>query len=348
MPSRHGGRRPAGGRPSPAPAAAPATPHSSPTVTVATDKPELLTLLQALEGDRGSRVIAYWMTPFARISDAASLPLYDSLRAIGRVPRIDLYLFTAGGDTEVPWRMVSLIREYTDHFTVLIPHRAHSSGTLLALGADQIVMTPLSILGPIDPTRAHPLLPRVEGADEPEAVSVQDMRHAMQFIREPAGPGSGVAYTPEAMAQIFTALFDKVHPLAIGAIEQAYALAKLIGTNCLSTHMDPATQGAEIKRIVDTLCDEYKSHAYQLSRREARELGLPVIDAPPSTEAAMSDLMLFYLRREAANPAPQPRTPWRPLLAWMDSTTGQFRVESEYDVASDGKAKHKGDRWVPY
>jgi hypothetical protein len=188
----------------------------------------------------------------------------------------------------------------------------------------------------------------VEGADEPEQVSVQDMRHAMQFIREPTGPGSGVEYTPEALAQIFSALFDKIHPLAIGAIEQAYALAKLIGTKCLSTHMDPATESAEIQRIVDTLCDEYKSHAYQLSRREARDLGLPVVDAPASTEAAMSEMMEIYLRRQAANPPPVPGRPWRPYLAWMDSTAAQFRVEAEYEVAPDGKATHKGDRWAPY
>ncbi len=244
--------------------------------------------------------------------------------------------------------MVSLMREYAEHLGGLIPHRAHSSGTLLALGADEIVMTPLSILGPIDPTRAHPLLPRVAGAAEPEAVSVQDMRHAMQFISEPAGPGSTIAYTPEAMAQIFTALFDKIHPLAIGAIEQAYALAKLIGTKCLSTHMDPATQGADIQRIVDTLCDDFKSHAYQLSRQEARELGLPVVDADPTVEAAMTELMQLYVQRESSKPAPQPGRSWRPILAWMDSAALQFRVESEWEVGSDGKATTKGDRWATY
>ncbi len=59
----------------------------------------------------------------------------------------------------------------------------------------------------------------------------------MAFIRETAKPSDLTTYTPEAMAQIVTALFDKIHPLAIGAIEQSYALAKLIGTRCLSTHM---------------------------------------------------------------------------------------------------------------
>jgi ClpP class serine protease len=31
---------------------------------------------------------------------------------------------------------------------------------MICLGADEIVMTPLGALGPIDPSRTHPLLPK--------------------------------------------------------------------------------------------------------------------------------------------------------------------------------------------
>src|SRR5581483_4880496 len=155
----------------------------------------------------------YYTSDVARISEAAVIPLYDQLTAIGKTKKLDLFLYTRGGDTEVPWRMVSLIREFCDEFGVLVPHRASSSGTLLAMGADEIVMTPLSVLGPIDPSRTHPLLARSQGSAEAEPISVQDMRHAMQFIREAAGTEKEMPYTPEAMAQIFTALFDKLHPL---------------------------------------------------------------------------------------------------------------------------------------
>ena len=127
---------------------------------------------------------------------------------------------------------------------------------MLAMGADEIVMTPLSVLGPIDPSRSHPLLPKREGMPNPEPISVQDMRHAMQFIRDTGGPaGTQLSYTPEAMAEIFGALFDKIHPLAIGAIEQSYALAKLIARRCLESHMNAADDADKITKIVDRLCD---------------------------------------------------------------------------------------------
>jgi sulfur relay (sulfurtransferase) DsrC/TusE family protein len=145
------------------------------------DKAVLDDLLTKFEKERGRPTLVYWTTPLARISVGAELPLFDQLQACGKQEAIDLVLFTQGGDTEAPWRIVSLMREFCKEFSVLLPHRALSSGTLIAMGADKIVMTPLSVLGPIDPSRTHPLLPKREGAPEPEPISVQDMRHAMQL-----------------------------------------------------------------------------------------------------------------------------------------------------------------------
>jgi hypothetical protein len=315
----------------------------------AEEKQKLDALIGALEQTRSSRVLVYWTNPMARLSDAVVLSLYDQLVAIGRTPKLDLLLNTGGGDTEIPWRIVSLVREFCDEFAVLVPHRAASAGTLIAMGADEIVMTPLGVLGPIDPSRTHPLLPRREGAEEAEPISVQDMRHAMQFIREAAGSDKEIPYTPEALAQIFSALFDKIHPLAIGAIEQSYALSKLIGTQCLSTHMDPEAEGARIKEIVDRLCDAYKSHQYQINRAEARRIGLKAVDAPAAVETAMMDLFRFYLARPfLPSPPPSAGQVFEAHIAWLDSTAAHYRVKAHMVGDSDGKLQFRGDEWVAY
>jgi len=259
-------------------------------------------------------------------------------------------LFTRGGDTEVPLRLVTLIREFCDRFSVLIPYRAHSAGTTLAMGADEIVMTPLACLSPIDPSRTHPLLPRREGAKEGEPISVQDMRHAMRFIMETARPSPDRSYTPEAMAQIVTALFEKIHPLAIGAIEQSYALAKLIGVGCLSTHMDPNTQKAQIEAIVDRLCDDYKSHSYMIDRKEARRIGLKARDASPEEESAMNALLKFYVarRQDQITKKPSPGEIFTAHIAWLDSTDLQMRVEAKHRLGKADEVTVLGDMWVEY
>lgn len=335
--------------PVPVPAPIPATPQPPAGEAGSDEKETLDGLISALEAARESRVLVYWTSPLARISDAAVMPLHDQLTSIGKTDRLDLLLQTGGGDTEMPWRMVSLIREYCGHFGVLVPHRSASAGTMIAMGADEIVMTPLSVLGPIDPSRSHPLLPRREGEAQSEPISVQDMRHAMQFIREAAGSDKEMPYTPEAMAQIFAALFDKIHPLAIGAIEQSYALSKLVGTRCLETHMDPEKEAPQIKAIVDTLCDEFKSHQYQIPRREARRIGLKVKDASDEEEAAITNLLKFYLARPflPASP-PTPGQVFEHTIAWLDSTSLHMRVDAQAQVAPDGQFAPKGDQWVSY
>jgi hypothetical protein len=314
------------------------------------DKPKLDALLNILEKERGRPAIVYWTGPFARVSLAAEMSLFDQLTALGgHKPAIDLVLSTNGGDTEAPCRVVHLIREFCDKFAVLVPHRASSAGTHVAMGADEIVMTPLSVLGPTDPSRSHPLLPRREGAKEAEPISVQDMRHAMQFIRESAP--SGVAYTPEALAQIFSSLFEKIHPLAIGAIEQSYALAKLVGRMCLETHMNAVTDKAQIDAIVNRLCDDYKSHSFPISRREAKAIGLKVVDAEPKVEAILLDLLKFYTGRPIdpfTNAQPKPGQQLKMQIAWIDSVRAKFRVVQDARIGPKGEIESLGDQWLTY
>lgn len=42
---------------------------------------------------------------------------------------------------------------------VIVPYRAHSTGTLIAIGADKIIMGRLGELSPVDPSTGHPFNP---------------------------------------------------------------------------------------------------------------------------------------------------------------------------------------------
>ena len=65
----------------------------------------------------------------------------NHLDKIGVVPKISLYLYTRGGDTAAAWNIVNLLRQYCDELQVIIPHKAHSAGTLISIGANSIIMT---------------------------------------------------------------------------------------------------------------------------------------------------------------------------------------------------------------
>src|SRR3981189_182272 len=115
----------------------------------------------SLEKRRESRVIglihrqetmAFLGFPVARYID-----IEDSeavLRAIQMtdpsVP-IDMVLHTPGGLVLAASQIASALKSHAAKVTVFVPHYAMSGGTLLSLAADEIVMDPNAVLGPVDP-----------------------------------------------------------------------------------------------------------------------------------------------------------------------------------------------------
>ena len=96
---------------------------------------------------------------------------------------IDLLITGYGGDPMVSLRIMSLLRERVDKVSVLIPQCAYSAVTLLALGADKIIMHPNANLGPIDVQIQ--LSGITEGA--PRQFSTEDVEAFLDFVRERLG-----------------------------------------------------------------------------------------------------------------------------------------------------------------
>src|SRR6202035_2627172 len=64
---------------------------------------------------------------------------------------LDLVLHTPGGLVLAATQIARAIREHKGKVTVFVPHYAMSGGTLIALAADEIVMSSHAVLGPVDP-----------------------------------------------------------------------------------------------------------------------------------------------------------------------------------------------------
>ena len=118
-------------------------------------------LLDRLQQERRSRVIAMihrqeTLSLFG-VPVSSSIGIEDSeavLRAIRLTPAdqpIDLVLHTPGGLVLAAEQIAMALLERTGKVTVFVPHYAMSGGTLLALTADEIVMDPHAVLGPVDP-----------------------------------------------------------------------------------------------------------------------------------------------------------------------------------------------------
>ena len=118
-------------------------------------------LIYKIEKDRKSRVIllvhrqetmSFLGFPFFKY-----INIHDSeeiLRAIqltdDDIP-IDLILHTPGGLVLASLQIARALKKRKGKVTVFVPHYAMSGGTLIALAADEIVMSENSVLGPVDP-----------------------------------------------------------------------------------------------------------------------------------------------------------------------------------------------------
>jgi ClpP class serine protease len=86
------------------------------------------------------------------LSSGDIVPLGDALASLGKVDNLDLMLQTTGGSGDAAEKFVEMCRSHCrGQLRVIVPNMAKSAGTLIALGADAILMGYCSELGPIDP-----------------------------------------------------------------------------------------------------------------------------------------------------------------------------------------------------
>lgn len=250
-------------------------------------------LIEKIEQKRQSKVIVYFTGdrhPFgARIAEDAVRPLYDHLLNLefnGDNKRLDLFLYSRGGDVSVPWRIVSMVREFCDEFNVLIPYRAQSAATLLSMGADSIVMGKKAELGPIDPTLVKAAIG--ETAVPPQEIAVEDVNSFLSFVRERANIND-----QDAVANILTSLVEQIGPLTLGSVNRQHHHIRLVARKLLTSRQDKLDE-EKISTIIETLTEKIYSHGHAIGRREARDIGLPVKYPDDDLENLMWELYLKY------------------------------------------------------
>ena len=139
-------------------------------------------LIERIEDLRGSKVLCYLTSlrtgAVGQMSDDAVREIIDHLRKLPEQPveKLDLFLVSNGGDGVVPWRLVPIFREYAENFNVLIPFRAYSAATIMALGANEIVMHRFGVMGPIDPTVTNEFNPIDTTTNRRLGISVEDVK----------------------------------------------------------------------------------------------------------------------------------------------------------------------------
>src|SRR5439155_9771144 len=94
------------------------------------------------------------MMTWALIAINAAVFLYELSLGPGELEGL-FYVFGVVPAPLHPSRVGTRGRIPQGKVTVFVPHYAMSGGTLIALAADEVVMSPHAVLGPVDPQRGQ-------------------------------------------------------------------------------------------------------------------------------------------------------------------------------------------------
>lgn len=285
-------------------------------------------LIKEIEDIRGSRVLAYITgdrpgVP-GHIGEDAVRHIVEHLRQFGQLKKLDLFLYSRGGGMDVPWHLVSVFRSLSKEWSVLVPFRAHSAATMIALGADEIVMGPYACLGPIDPA--------LTSYSHEYSVSVEDVMAYIDFMRERAGLSDQMALT-NGLAN----LMNRVDAVTLGSVYRTHSHIRDVAQKIINSRKKPPK--SEIQdSIIGSLAEKVYAHGHAISAAEAGSIGLPVQDPSPELEEKMWKLLSAYESYMAM------LDPWNP----QDLLVETDRVEDECVVVmiESRDATHESRRTI--
>ena len=187
-------------------------------------------------------------------------------------PDEDLHLMldTPGGDGEIAVRMARSAQARCKKLTVIVPDRAKSAGTLLAMGAHSILMGPTSDLGPVDPQLDI-------GTPDVSLVSAKDLiaavDRALDRIQEQP-------QTYPLLASLLSDVNYLMYEQAQAAIQRMDDLMEA----ALASNPDRCPE--EVQELVEQLKKPFitdpKVHGAMFGAKEAVEAGLPVLEPDSS------------------------------------------------------------------
>lgn len=228
------------------------------------DRYDRQTLIRRYQDLTGSRLIVMIDQVFSH-----SVTLLEEL-ITGADPSQELHLLLSspGGDGEVAVRLVRAMQARCSQLTIIVPDMAKSAATIMCLGANQILMTAASDLGPVDPQ--FPINGRLVGAKEIEQ-AVKDAE-------------ARVAAAPDTFP-LYAGLLSDVNMLMVeqarAAMDRSYTL---IDEALVCSGLDAEKRKEVAGKLKGPLVDEAKTHGATVGPESAKALGLPVTTVDVDSE----------------------------------------------------------------
>lgn len=211
---------------------------------------------------------------------------------------IVFFLTTPGGDPDAAYRLSRYLQQNYKTFTLAVLGECKSAGTLLALGASEIIMNSEGEFGPLDVQLFRPdeFMQRTSGLTISQSLSFIGNKAFETFEKmflDIRGKSGGVITTSTAasiassiVSGIYSPITEKIDPMRIGEMQRSMDIAIHYGIRL----------GAD-EKIVQHLAKNYPSHSFVIDFEEAQGL-FKNVRLPNEAEELLIKHLDIVLRNE--------------------------------------------------
>lgn len=192
--------------------------------------------------------------------------------------QVNVLLVTSGGDPDAAFKISRYLQSKYDRFTITVSGLCKSAGTLIALGAHEIIFAPYGELGPLDVQmlKVDNLLGMESGLNISEAFQSLESRARntfSQMVSDILANSSGVVsfqtaakVAVETIAALYGPIFGRIDPEEVGSRSRAMRIGQDYGRrlDAISKNLKPTA----LRQIAQT----YSSHGFVIDFLEAKSL----------------------------------------------------------------------------
>jgi hypothetical protein len=191
-------------------------------------------------------------------------------------PAAILILATYGGDPDAGFRIARCLRHHYEKLTIVVPGYCKSAGTLICVGADELVICDRGELGPLDIQINKPdeVMEFSSGLDIMQSLNMlkdlvlQSFQDHMLDIRFKNGVSTKVATEIAAKLAIgvFSPIYGQIDPLRVGEIQRANQIVWHYAKKLNEYGKILVDPKLSLSKLVYT----YPSHGFVIDRKEAQ------------------------------------------------------------------------------
>jgi hypothetical protein len=224
-----------------------------------------------------------------------------------RQKNVILILVTTGGNADVAYRIARCLQDKYEAFTCFIPGICKSAGTIMALGANDLIISDQGEMGPLDVQlyKSDELWELSSGLTAMDALNTMQFQafnmfetYLLELKRKSQGQitlKTAAEIASNMTAGLYGKIYAQIDPMKLGENSRAMTIAQQYGERL-------GQKGDNLNdNTVTRLAARYPSHGFVIDRKEAATL-FKRVRVPDESECELIQMLGEIALTESSSP----------------------------------------------